>query len=245
MQTNQTQNTSKLSIENMIKPVALGLVAILVIVGIVSFFSNRSSVSEKEAQSKIADIEKQYSSYKEKLSLDQRIEQLKKDPKAKDVPKPSTFDIEAYKKQLNDFLATDTKSSAARMVALYYSEILSSEKKATEALDVVKKVIGNETQDLTGFLVQKRYADLLSDNGQCDQALPVWEKLAKNEKASFMAADNKILQALCYQEKNDFKKAEELLTAVSNDKSENNIESAQKAQRLLRSLKFKTKISGS
>lgn len=225
-------------------------VGVLLVVGLIwAIASGYKGSQEKKAQEKFAALEKEYAVYKEKRLADVRKEMDKKNPPAKDAkketPQPEiAFNNDQFKTQLSQFIAENSKTASAGMASLYLSEVLISEGKTEEALKAVESA-NVDNSSLVGILVQKKKADLLSNLGKCEESLPVWEKLSKESKAHFMVYDIKILQALCYQKTQNVQKAEEILTSIANDKSEAAVEYTQRAQQLLKFIKFNKPATGS
>lgn len=236
-------------LEKNIRVIAVVFV-LLIVVGLgITFSSTYKKHKEEKAQDKFAQIEFDYSKYKEELAKSKMPTPPETD--AKEKSKVDTAAEAATKAahlrtqlmaQLNQFIASGEKTIATRIAALYLSELYLDEGKSPEALTALKTVDSN-AKDLTSILVQKKIGSLLADSGQCNEALKVWEGLLNMNTAKFAHAEVKIMQSLCYQKMNDLKKAEEILLSVKNDKSEGSAEFVQHADRILRLIQFK-KASG-
>lgn len=226
-------------------------VGVLLVVGIVwAIAAGYKGSQEKKAQEKFAALEKEYAVYKEKRLSDARKEMEKKaapSAKAKKDELPESdinFNTEQFKTQLTQFISENAKTTSAGMASLYLSEVFIAEGKTAEALKAIEDANADKGS-LVGILAQKKKADLLSNLGKCEESLPIWEKLAKESKAHFMVYDVKILQALCYQKTQNHQKAEEILTSIANDKTEAAAEYTQRAQQLLKHIKFNKPATGS
>lgn len=215
----------------------VGVFAVFVVVGLgISWMSGNSVKQEKTAQEKFADLDAKYTQYKEEST--KRPDQ--KESETKDKPAP--VDVQALKKDLEDFTTKYAGSTAAQMAGLDLADLYLAEKKTTEALAALKRV---ETQDnqLTNVLVQKKIGQTLADLKQCPEAIQVWDKILKNKNASFAHVDVKINQALCYHSMNDTKKAEDILVGLKNEKSDATNSAGKEAERILRLIQF-NKTSG-
>lgn len=238
-------------LEKNIRVIVFGFVAIIAIGLIMVFLNTHSKNKEEKAQEKLAQIEFDYSKYKEQMSQ----ASMPTPPNPKDKTKAENkSNNEAMTKavsmraqlisQLNQFVNTNEKTIATRIAALYLSELFLDEGKSGEALNTLKAATESSSKDLTSVLVQKKLGSLLADNNQCDEALKVWDNVLKVSSAQVAHSEIKIQQSLCYEKMNNLKKAEEILTAVKNDKSENSAEYVQNAEKILRLIQFR-KASGS
>lgn len=239
-------------LEKNIRILAAGFVGVIAIGLVFVFMSTHSKHKEEQIQSKLAQIEFDYTKYKEELSQ-ASMPATPVNPKDK-TNKSENKNADALAKaltaraqlitQLNQFINSNEKSIATRMASLYLSELLIDDGKTSEALNVLKSATDSNFKDLTAILVQKKLGSLLADSNQCDEALKVWDNVLKMSAAKFAHSEIKIMQSLCYQKMNDSKKAEEILTAIKNDKSENSADYVQNAERILRLIQFR-KSTGS
>lgn len=232
-----------------------GVFGLSLVVGLITVFvSTGSKKNEIQTQDKLAQIEQDYTKYKEEVAKsmtpttaikDDKKSAADKTAEAKAIAEAGANVVQLRGKltaSLTQFIADNKKSVATEMAALYLSEVLLDEKKNAEALEVLKKT-ESSSNDLTSVLVQKKIGSLLADNNQCEEALKVWDKLLKSSSAKFAHSEVKIMQSLCYQKMNDLKKAEEILISVKNDKTEGSSDYVQHAERILRLIQFK-KASG-
>ncbi len=234
------------------------LAALALVVGfLVTFLVSRSQNAETKIQDKMAQVELEYSKYKENFAKVSTPEvETKQDPKvtleliaekqkkADELLKLKETVITSRKKISDDllkFMNENPKTISSQMAALYLSDLMIDENKKTEALDVLKKSSSNGS-DLTSILVSKKIGSLLADANQCEDAIKVWDRIVANKKAQFAHAETKIMQSLCYQKNNDLKKAEDLLISVKNDKTEGSAEFVQRAEKILRLIQFKKSI---
>ncbi len=241
-------------LEKNIKAIAAGF-GILIIAGIGwAIMAGQKKQKETAAQEKFAQIESEYTKYKE--SQNQLTQMMTMAKNSKDAAKTATADKKAeaeltatvaasktkIETDLKQFVDSNPKSIATSMAALYLSEILVADQKASDALVILQKV-ESSGNDLTSILVQKKIGALLADTNQCDAAMKVWDKILKTSSAKFAHSEVKIMQSLCYQKNNDLVKAEEILNSIKNDKTETSQEYVQHAERILRLIHFK-KASG-
>lgn len=234
----------------------LGLITVLLLVigFAIAFFSTRSQKNEIGLQEKMANLELEYSKYKEDFSKSQ-IPVLENPKNEKEIEAKKKKEVELAKlketvtqsrqKLIADFqkfITENPKSISTSMATLYLSDLYLDNNQQKEALNLLKSSTYNNN-DLTSILVQKKLGSLLADNDQCDDAIKAWDQLLSNKKAQFAHSEIKILESLCYQKSNNLKKAEELLTSVKNDKDEGATEYSQRAEKILRLIQFK-KMTG-
>ena len=168
--------------------------------------------------------------------------QNSKDPTKAEAPKDLTF----AKTGFENIITKYPKTKAAQMAALYLAKIYSSEKNDQKALDILQKNMSSSS-DLISALIQQKVGQMQADLGKCDEAIATWEKIIKNSSIEFMHSEVKIQQALCYEQNKDYKKAEEILTNVANQKSDAQNPASgtgEQAEKYLRLLRFQ-KASGS
>lgn len=238
----------------------LGSIGFVVLVG-AGFAINEmiNSAKEKTTQENFFIIEKKYADYKTKKEKKDDtgnkavvekagIENLKNKLEAKPSVESLAAELTGIKSEFSIFIDKNIKSKASQMAALYYAEILRDENNKELALSTLKKVQSNDS-GLVNTLVQQQIGQLLADSNQFQEAIDIWQKIINRKDANFLHDTLKIQQALCYQKLNNFKKAEEILTNVANQKVENTNEpatsttSAKEAARYLRWIQLK-KTSG-
>lgn len=234
MTQNTTQNTTINFFENNWKLLALGLGAFIIIGLVWAIASGNSKRKEITAQEDYVTLDEQFNKYKEQKAT------LGADPKAEIKDK---VDVASLKTNLQNFVNQNTGTVASQIAALSLSDILLDENNQTEALSLLKKTESNSNL-LSNVLIRKKTGQILADSNQCKEAIAVWDKIITDKKTEYVQADVKIKQALCYQKLNDFKKAEEILTAVKNNRSEGQQQISAEADRILRLLQH-SKASGS
>ncbi len=229
---------------------------IFVFVGVLTILlSGQSEKKEMLAQEKYFLTEKKYLELKNKkdnpviAANEENTKTTKSDKKDKKPETQTTtevvIDFSQVKSEFEKVIADYSGSKAAQMSALYVTEILKSESKEVEALALLQKVQTNDS-GLVNSLVQQKIAQLLADQDKCKEALQIWDKILQRKEAQFAHNDLKIQQALCYKKMNDLKKAEEILTNLANQKSEESPEpstTSKEAEKYLRLIQFK-KMSG-
>lgn len=229
-----TENTTLNFFEKNWKLLALGL-GVFIIAGLVwAIISGNSKRKEITAQENYAALDEQFNKYKEQKNT------LSTDPKAEIKDK---VDVANLKTNLQDFVTQNTGTVASQIAALSLSDILLDENNQTEALNLLKKAETN-SDFLSNVLIRKKTGQILADTNQCKEAIAVWDKIITDKKTEYVQADVKIKQALCYQKLNDLKKAEEILTAIKNNRGEGQQQTAAEADRILRLLQH-SKASGS
>jgi len=213
-----------------------GVFAAFVVGGAVVAFTNHfSTEKEKKAQEAYFNVEKKLTDLKAKKAEAQTADK-----------KNEPADYTQVKKDLEKVITDYPNSVASQMAALHLSTVLVDEKNVDGALSTLQKV-ENKDKGLVNTLVQQQIGQLLADKDKCQDAIVVWQKILDRKEAEFIHPELKLQQALCYSKTNDLKKAEEILTNLSNQSTANenlgNSPTAKEAEKYLRLLQFK-KVSG-
>lgn len=211
----------------------LGIAGLVVLAGLIGTLITQNSIKkEKQTQEKFFAIDAKVKKYKEDKFKDP-AKDSDKEKETVSVP----VDVNQLKTELETFINENLGTVAAQIAGLEFADILSDENKTAEALTLLQKV---ETKSdlLSNLLVRMKIAQTLADQDKCSDALAIWEKVLKSKASSYLHAEAKINQALCYKKMNDLTKAEDILNQVKNDKSENATESSREAERILRLIQF-------
>ena len=235
------------------KTVAIGFVAVVGVWGLGLLVTGQSVKKEQMAQERYFLTEKKYLELKTKkatpptppvATTDDKGKKSKKPVESAPVASAPVVDFTEVRAEFEKITTEFAGTKAAQMSALYAAEILRHENKVTEALQILQKSEGKDS-GLINSLVQQQIAQILADQDKCSEAISVWEKIINRKEANFLQNELKIQEALCYQKMNDLKKAEEILTNLANQKSDNLEPSAasKEAERYLRLIQFK-KVSG-
>ncbi len=221
----------------------LGICSILILGGGgLAIQSTLATAKEKKAQENFFSIEKKYVDYKTKKETPDTTKPAKQ---AKPVVAPLTAEqLAAIKAEFETFITNNPKSKATQMAALYFAEISRQENKIQPALDVLLKVKNNDS-GLVNTLVEQQIGQLLADSEKYQEAIDIWQKIINRKEAKFLHNELKIQQALCFQKLNNHTKAEELLTNIANQKTEDQTDasSVKEAARYLRLIQIK-KVTG-
>jgi predicted negative regulator of RcsB-dependent stress response len=214
-----------------------GVFAAFVVGGaVVAFTSHFATEKEMKAQEAYFNVEKKLMDIKAR----------KADPAVAADKKPAVADYTEVKKDLEKVISDYPHSVASQMAALHLASVLVEEKNVDAALETLQKV-ENKDKGLVNTLVQQQIGQLLADKDKCTDAIAVWQKILDRKEASFIHPELKLQQALCYSKTNDVKKAEEILTNLSNQATINenvtDTPTAKEAEKYLRLLQFK-KVSG-
>lgn len=228
----------------------LGICLILILGGGgLALQSGLATAKEKNAQEKFFSIEKKYVDYKTKKEAPDKTEKGKTAKTAAPVPPvvasaPPAEQLASIKTEFETFISDNPKSKATQMAALYFAEISRQENKIGPALDILMKVKNNDS-GLVNTLVEQQIGQLLADSEKYQEAIDVWQKIINRKEAKFLHSELKIQQALCFQKLNNFTKAEELLTNIANQKTEDQSDatSVKEAARYLRLIQIK-KVTG-
>ncbi len=238
----------------------LGICIVLILGGAGVVIQSTLSISkEKNAQENFFLIEKKFSDYKTKKDDVEKETPEKTSTKAntksktlvidkskteKETPENLANQLESIKKEFESFITNNPNSKATQMAALYFAEISRLQNNTDAALNILLKVQNNDS-GLVNTLVQQQIGQLLANSEKYQEAIDIWQKIINRTEAKFLHNELKIQQALCYQKLNNMNKAEELLTNIANQKSDNQTDtpSVKEAARYLRLLQFK-KVSG-
>lgn len=211
----------------------LGIAGLVVVAGLIGTLVTQNSIrKEKATQEKFFAIDAKVKKYKEdKFKAADKSADKKEDVAS--VP----VDVNALKAELEAFVNENTGTVAAQIAGLELADILTSENKATDALALLQKV---ETKSdlLSNVLVRMKIAQSFADQDRCSDALIIWSKVLGSKASSYLHAEAKINQALCYKKMNDLSKAEEILNQVKNDKADETGQSNREAERILRVIQF-------
>ena len=218
----------------------LGICSILILGGGgLAIQSTLATAKEKKAQENFFSIEKKYVDYKTKKETPDTTK-----PAKPVVAPPTAEQSAAIKAEFETFITNNPKSKATQMAALYFAEISRQENKIQPALDVLLKVKNNDS-GLVNTLVEQQIGQLLADSEKYQEAIDIWQKIINRKEAKFLHNELKIQQALCFQKLNNHTKAEELLTNIANQKTEDQTDasSVKEAARYLRLIQIK-KVTG-
>lgn len=224
-------------LENNIKGI-LGVAGLIIIAGLIGTLVSQNSVSkEKQVQEKFFAIDAQVKKYKEDKFKAANKAAEKKEEAATNPVANIPVDVNQLKTDLANFVNENTGTVAAQMAALELAEIYNSENKGSESLALLQKV---ETKSdlLSNVLVRMKIAQSFADQDRCSDALIIWSKVLGSKATSYVHAEAKINQALCYKKMNDLVKAEEILNQVKNDKTDETGQSSREADRILRLIQF-------
>lgn len=211
----------------------LGIAGLVIVAGLIGTLVTQNSVKkEKETQEKFFAIDAKVKKYKE-----DKFRAADKTAEKKEATASVPVDVNQLKTELESFINENTGSVAAQIAGLELAEILSAENKSIEALALLQKV---ETKSdlLSNVLVRMKIAQSLADQDKCSDALAIWGKVLASKATSYLHAEAKINQALCYKKMNNLAKAEEILNQVKNDKTDETGQSSREADRILRLIQF-------
>lgn len=211
----------------------LGIAGLVIVAGLVATLVNANSVKkEKQTQEKFFAIDAKVKKYKE-----EKFKAADKTADKKEDVASVAVDVNQLKTELDAFVTENTGSVAAQIAGLELANLLSDENKSAEALALLQKV-ETKTDLLSNVLVRMKIAQTLADQDKCSEALVIWGKVLSSKATSYLHAEAKINQALCYKKMNELAKAEEILNQVKNDKTDETGQSNREADRILRLIQF-------
>lgn len=211
----------------------LGIAGLVVVAGLIGTLVTQNSIrKEKATQEKFFAIDAKVKKYKE-----DKFKAADKSADKKEEVASVPVDVNALKAELEAFVNENNGTVAAQIAGLELADILTSENKGTDALALLQKV---ETKSdlLSNVLVRMKIAQSFADQDRCSDALIIWSKVLSSKASSYLHAEAKINQALCYKKMNDLSKAEEILNQVKNDKADETGQSNREAERILRVIQF-------
>ncbi len=211
----------------------LGVAGLVIVAGLISTLVSANSVKkEKATQEKFFAIDAKVKKYKE-----DKFKAADKTADKKDDVASVPVDVNQLKSELESFVSENSGTVAAQIAGLELADLLSDENKSADALATLQKV---ETKSdlLSNVLVRMKIAQSLADQDKCSDALVIWGKVLATKATSYLHAEAKINQALCYKKMNDLTKAEEILNQVKNDKADETGQSNREADRILRLIQF-------
>ena len=211
----------------------LGVAGLVIVAGLIGTMVSVNSVrKEKATQEKFFALDAKVKKYKE-----EKFKPSDKALDAKDQTAQLPVDVNQLKTELTAFISENTGTVAAQIAGLELANIYSDENKSVEALALLQKV---ETKSdlLSNVLVRMKIAQSLADQDKCSEALVIWGKVLSTKATSYLHAEAKINQALCFKKMNDLVKAEEILNQVKNDKTDETGQSNREADRILRLIQF-------
>ncbi|MES2803912.1 MAG: hypothetical protein V4654_15575 [Bdellovibrionota bacterium] len=211
----------------------LGVAGLVIVAGLIATLVNANSIKkEKQTQEKFFAIDAKVKKYKE-----EKFKATDKAAEKKDDVVSVPVDVNQLKAELETFVSENTGTVASQMAGLELAGLLSDENKSTDALALLQKV-ETKTDLLSNVLVRMKIAQSLADQDKCSEALVIWGKVLSSKTTSYLHAEAKINQALCYKKMNDLVKAEEILNQVKNDKTDESGQSNREADRILRLIQF-------
>lgn len=211
----------------------LGVAGLVIAAGLVATLVNANSIKkEKQTQEKFFAIDAKVKKYKE-----EKFKATDKTAEKKEEVASVPVDVNQLKTELDAFVSENTGSVAAQIAGLELANLLSDENKSAEALALLQKV-ETKTDLLSNVLVRMKIAQSLADQDKCSEALVIWGKVLSSKATSYLHAEAKINQALCYKKMNDLAKAEEILNQVKNDKTDETGQSNREADRILRLIQY-------
>lgn len=220
------------------------LAAALVIVAGYSIMTYFASAKEKSLQEKYFVLEKNLQTQRKKW--DDAAQAAKNPvPSAKEKAGPLASgdlakDYGDIPQQMESFIDSAPKSTAAAMAALNLSHLYAEHKKSAEALAVLNKVnSGNSTGEFVDALVVYRKASLQADSGDCAGASNLWQKIAADKNAKYLHADSKLGLGLCAEKGGDLAAAEKFYSEAASGPEAKDSFSAKEAGKYLRLLKTK------
>ncbi|MFN3455036.1 MAG: tetratricopeptide repeat protein [Pseudobdellovibrio sp.] len=223
-------------IEKYGKHIFIGVGIVIVAALVATLISYSSTNKEKQAQDKF-------------YALDAKVQKFREDKLKASAPQADKkedvaqvkIDVNQLKSELNQFASEYQGTVAGQMASLQLSQILSDEGNPGEALTLLQKA-ETKSDSLANTLVRMKIAQLFSDQDKCQDAITLWGKIISSKSASFVHAEAKLNQALCYKKLNELAKAEEILNQVRNEKSEESVDASREAERILRLIQFNKAI---
>jgi predicted negative regulator of RcsB-dependent stress response len=226
----------------------LGLVALgVVIAGVYGLTAGYKSSKEYKAQEVFGPLERKYNEKRQEF-LRAESQKNSKDEKsnpeeAKKLAVPASGDLEKdYGSLVSDFekiLQEHKGTQAARMSALYLSEVYLDYKKIEEALKALDSQIqiSKNGEDLLALLLQHRKAALIAEKGQCPEARGVWESMVENAP-DYLQNEMRLKIGQCFEQEGQVEKAKQVYKELSQMARDSQSSVSRDAEKYLRYLNF-------
>lgn len=199
--------------------VAIGSVIMVIIVAGAGYgiFTTVQSSREMKAQEVFGPFERQYNEFRQSFMQAETANPAAPEAAGATPPKKASgvleqdygSVIEGFKSVLNDHAG----SQAAKMSALYLSEIYSDYKNLPEAQKVLEEAEAN-SNDLVSVLVQHRLASVIADQGNCPDARTHWQRLISTSPV-YLQNEMKFRMAGCLEKEGAVNEAKALYTELS------------------------------
>lgn len=218
------------------------IAACVVVAGVYGLTTGYKSSKEYKAQEVFGPLERQYNEKRQDF-LQARSQQNLKDKAAKDVPQltPASGDLEkdygTVVSGLEGVLQNHKGTQAARMSALYLSELYTDYKKTDEALKALDSQIQTKGKDLLALLLEHRKAALVSEKGQCAEARGIWDGLMSNAP-DYLKGEMRLRVAQCFEQEGQIDKAKDIYRELSQKSSDSQAVVSRDAEKYLRYLNF-------
>lgn len=208
--------------------------ATLVIVLIIAFIAiggGYSAYRHFEAQNEVEIQERFYSIEKKLTERTNSFSLPPADPKHIAKTNDLSKDYAGMDEELKKLIQEHPNSKAARMAALYLTDLYIQYGKSAEALDVLSQIqVGKGLLDL---LVANQRASLMSNQGECEKAITIWQSLKKIKELAFAKANIQLKEALCYDQLGKKEEAQKLYAEIQKDQGDSALGMAAKRYELL------------
>lgn len=123
--------------------------------------------------------------------------------------------------QLHQVIKKYPKSRAAQRAALHLSKLYLDHKQIKPALDIMRDAVKNTKKEgLLSGMVISQMGTLLAQDGNCKEAIQKWQEVLSHKGWDYMHAENQLRIGLCYEQMNDFAKAELTYKKLTEEKAE-------------------------
>ena len=231
-----------------------GFVALsIVIAAVYGLTSSYKSSKEYKAQEIFGPLERKYNEKRQdflRANSQKNSKDTKKTPEElSKLPTPASGELEKdYGNLVGDFekvLQDHKGTQAARMSALYLSEVYADYKKTDEAIRALDSQIqpsGRGQGSLLGLLLQHRKAALVAEKGQCPEARALWDSLVE-VSPDYLQNEMRLRIGQCFEQEGQIEKAKQIYRELSQKSSDAQAAVSRDAEKYLRYLNFASHVA--
>lgn len=226
------------------KPIAIAFLALVLIGGGIGVFKMIQTSRDQKSQGQFGAVEREYTTLKQKF-LQAETQKNQPPPKEGETRPPAqtaTGDMEkdygTIVARFQEVIRNYEGSQAAKMSALYLSEIYADHAKLEDARKALESAKANGT-DLLSVLVGHRMATLIADEGRCPEAREKWQSLIA-KSPGYLKNEMKLRTAICHEREGQIDQAKSLYTELTQaQEGEGDASISKEADKYLRLLQFR------
>ncbi len=210
--------------------------------GAYGIYSSYKSSIEYKAQEAFGKIEREYNEKRQDFAQAKSQNPKSTESQTEKTPQPATGDLTkdygSFVEGFQSILTMHPGTQAAKMSALYLSEVYTDYRMMTEALNALENQGPAKQDDLISILIAHRKAALIADQGKCADARSQWETLT-TLSPDFLRDEIKMRIALCHEQEGQLELARQMYQELSQKPAENGTPISRDAEKYLRYLNFR------